>query len=75
MLRDLGISGGTFILCAIALYFIVKWAVKNAIIEAHSAITGEKTADELEVEAMMAEDNRRREEAREARKAKKAGTV
>ncbi len=72
MLKELGISGGTFIFCAIALYFIVKWAVKNAIIEAHSSITGEKTEDELEVEAMMKEDAERRAKAVEERNAKKA---
>ena len=34
MLAELGISGGTAIIVLIALYFIVKWAVKNGIKEA-----------------------------------------
>ena len=29
MWEELGISGGTAIIILIALYFIVKWAVKN----------------------------------------------
>ncbi len=39
MLEELGISGGTAIIILIALYFIVKWAVKNGIKEAYSEIT------------------------------------
>lgn len=39
MLAELGISGGTAIIVLIALYFIVKWAVKNGIKEAYKDIT------------------------------------
>lgn len=53
MLKELGLSSGTFIFCAISLYFIVKWAVKNGISEAYTAITGKKTAEEIEVENMV----------------------
>ena len=53
MLKELGISAGTFIFCASALYFIVKWAVRNGISEAYSRITGKKTSEELEVEKMV----------------------
>ena len=28
MLKELGISGGTFILVCIALYFVIKWAIE-----------------------------------------------
>ena len=42
MWNKLGISGGTAIVILIALYFVIKWAVKNGIKEAYSAITGKK---------------------------------
>lgn len=48
MLEELGISGGTAIIILIALYFIVKWAVKNGIKEAYEDITGQKTDEEKE---------------------------
>lgn len=38
MLEELGISGGTAIIVLIALYFIVKWAVRNGIREAYQEI-------------------------------------
>ena len=53
---DLGISSGTGILVLIAIYFVIKWAVKNGIKEAYSDITEKKTADEIE------EDNEYNEE-------------
>ena len=34
MWEELGISGGTAVVILIALYFIVKWAVKNGVKEA-----------------------------------------
>lgn len=34
MWEELGISGGTAIIILIALYFVVKWAVKNGVEEA-----------------------------------------
>ena len=39
MYKRQGISGGTAIVILIALYFVIKWAVKNGIKEAYSAIT------------------------------------
>lgn len=33
MWEELGISGGTAIIVLIILYFVIKWAVKNAINE------------------------------------------
>lgn len=42
MWEELGISGGTAIIVLIALYFVVKWAVKNGIKEAYEEITGKK---------------------------------
>ena len=76
MLKDLGIHGGTLIACLIMGYFVIKWAVKAAILEAHYAITGEKSEEEKEVERMMEEDSERRrlaaEEYAAGREAKKA---
>ena len=43
LLIVVGVSGGTAIIILIALYFVIKWAVKNGIKEAYSAITGKKT--------------------------------
>lgn len=51
--EELGISGGTAIIVLIVLYFIIKWAVKNGVKEAYRDITGEKTADDLEIEAYI----------------------
>ena len=50
---DLGISSGTGILVLIAIYFVIKWAVKNGIKEAYSDITRKKTADEIEEDNML----------------------
>ena len=48
MFEELGISFGTALIILIALYFIVKWAVKNGIKEAYTDIksTIEENADE-----------------------------
>lgn len=43
MWEELGISGGTAVIVLIALYFVVKWAVKNGIKEAHRDLEQEKT--------------------------------
>ena len=55
MWNELGISGGTAIIILIALYFVIKWAVKNGIKEAYSAITGEKTNEDLQNEKELEE--------------------
>ena len=49
MWNKLGISGGTAIVILIALYFVIKWAVKNSIKEAYSAITGKKKKTDEDV--------------------------
>ncbi|MBR5937141.1 MAG: hypothetical protein IKZ90_02565 [Clostridiales bacterium] len=67
MLKDLGIHGGTLIACLAMGYFVIKWAVKNAILEAHYEITGEKTEEELMVERMMEEDEKKRQIAKNER--------
>ena len=55
MWNELGISGGTAIIILIALYFVIKWAVKNGIQEAYRAITGEKTNEDLQNEKELEE--------------------
>lgn len=55
MWNELGISGGTAILILIALYYVIKWAVKNGIKEAYRAITGEKTNEYLQNEKELEE--------------------
>ena len=53
MREELGISSGTAIIILIALYFIIKWAVKNGIKEAYQDITGKETFEEKELHKMM----------------------
>lgn len=55
MLEELGISFGTASIILIALYFIVKWAVKNGIKEAYQDITGKETAEDIETEKICNE--------------------
>ena len=55
MWNELGISGGTAIVILIALYFVIKWAVKNGIKEAYSAITGKKTVEDIQNEKELKE--------------------
>ena len=40
--NELGVSGGTALIVLCALYFVVKWAVRSAIVEAHERIAGGK---------------------------------
>ena len=40
MFEELGISFGPALIVLLALYFIVKWAVRNGIKEAYRDITG-----------------------------------
>ena len=55
MWNELGISAGTAVLILIALYFVIKWAVKNGIKEAYSAITGKKADDDIRNEIDLKE--------------------
>ncbi|NBK93368.1 hypothetical protein D5278_15525 [bacterium 1XD21-13] len=45
MWEELGISGGTAIIILIALYFVIKWAVRNGVTEAYERITGKEVMD------------------------------
>ena len=40
--NELGVSGGTALIVLCALYFVIKWAVRNGIREAHARMNGEK---------------------------------
>ena len=40
--NELGVSGGTALIVLWALYFVVKWAVRNGIREAYQRMNGEK---------------------------------
>ena len=55
MWNELGISGGTAIVILIALYYVIKWAVRNGIKEAYRAITGEKTNEDIHNEKELEE--------------------
>ena len=56
MFQELGISAGTAIIILIALYFIIKWSVKNRIKEAYKDITGKKLTEDLELETLLEEN-------------------
>lgn len=56
MWEELEISGGTAIIILIAMYFVVKWAVKNGVKEAYTDITGKKTAENIEIERKLGLD-------------------
>ena len=53
MWEELGISGGTAIIVLLALYFVIKWAVRNGIQEAYKNITGKETAEEVALKEML----------------------
>ena len=40
--NELGVSGGTALIVLCALYFVVKWAVRNGIMEARARIAAGK---------------------------------
>ena len=53
MWNELGISGGTAIVILIALYFVIKWAVKNGVKEAYKDITGKKSVEDIKNEKVF----------------------
>ena len=55
MWNELGISGGTAIVILIALYFVIKCAVKNGIKEAYRDITGKVTTEDIVAEQICNE--------------------
>lgn len=54
MWEELGISAGTAIIVLIALYFIIKWGVKNGIKDAYRDITGKATYEDAKCREMLA---------------------
>ena len=62
MFEELGISFGPALIVLLALYFIVKWAVKNGIKEAYRDITGKVTTENIEEEQIYDESNLNKEE-------------
>ena len=56
MFEELGISFGTALIVLLALYFIIKWAVKNGIKEAD--ITGKVTTEDIEAEQICNEEEK-----------------
>ena len=56
MFEELGINFGTALIVLLALYFIVKWAVKNGIKEAYrDIITWKGTTEDIEAEQICNE--------------------
>ncbi|MGN0466486.1 MAG: DUF6019 family protein [Lachnospiraceae bacterium] len=55
MWEELGVSGGTAIIVLIALYFVIKWAVKNGVKEAYTNITGKKPVEDIKNEKELEE--------------------
>ena len=41
--NELEVRGGTALIVLAALYFVIKWAVRNGIREAHGRMNGEKS--------------------------------
>ena len=64
MWEELGISGGTAIIVLIALYFVIKWAVKNGVKQAYRDITEKETIDDIEenkiINEFMKNDERKK---------------
>lgn len=58
MFEELGISFGTALIVLLALYFIIKWAVKNGIKEAYRNITGKVTTEDIEAEQICNEEEK-----------------
>ena len=55
MFEELGISFGQALIVLLALYFIVKWAVRNGIKEAYRDITGKVSTEDVEEEQIRDE--------------------
>ena len=48
--QELGISAGTALVVLIALYFVIKWAVRNGILEACKKIEEKRGQDDLKTD-------------------------
>ena len=53
--QELGISAGTAIVVLAALYFVIKWAVKNGILEAYKKIEEKRARDNLKADKTVSD--------------------
>ena len=53
--QELGISAGTAIVVLAALYFVIKWAVKNGMLEAYKKIEEKRTRDNLKADKTVSD--------------------
>ena len=53
--QGLGISAGTAIIVLIALYFVIKWAVKNGMMEAYKKIEEKRGRDNLKADKTVSD--------------------
>ena len=67
MWEELGISAGTAVIILVALYFVIKLAVKNGVKQAYRDITGKETADILE-ENKIINEVRKKDEKKKGQK-------
>lgn len=58
MWEELGVSSGTAIIVLIALYFVIKWAVKNGIKEAYKAITEKRLPVDSDFEKLLKKEEK-----------------
>ena len=54
--NELDVSGGTALIVLAALYFVIKWAVRNGIREAHGRMNGEKSLLQQRWGSILSED-------------------
>ena len=53
--QELGISTGTAIIVLIAFYFVIKWAVKNGMMEAYKKIEEKSARDNLKADKTVSD--------------------
>ena len=53
--QELGISAGTAIVVLAALYFVIKWAVKNGMMEAYKKIEEKSARDNLKADKTVSD--------------------
>ena len=53
--QELGISAGTVIVVLAALYFVIKWAVKNGMMEAYKKIEEKRARDNLKADKTVSD--------------------
>ena len=53
--QELGISAGTAIVVLAALYFVIKWAVKNGMMEAYKKIEEKRARDNLKADKTVSD--------------------